>query len=73
MTVSQPQHIPALFAEIEKNDAERVAIADRACAGTSHPADWARLATLVRERVELRRGAENMLRRSNGRRGAGIA
>ena len=55
-------HVPALFRHIEDNDAERAAIRDRFVNGGGSTGDWRNLRYLVKDRANLRRGAELALR-----------
>lgn len=54
--------LPDAFHHIVQNDAARAALRDRACAGLMTQADWLQLAELVKDRKNLRRGAEQALR-----------
>lgn len=54
--------IPKLFQEIIENDNRRASLRDKAVAGLMTQADWRDLTELVRDRKNLRAGAEIALR-----------
>lgn len=65
MNTNAKQHLPELFGEIVKNDIRRERLRDRFVNGTFTPEDWYELAGFVRNRKNLRRGAEQSLKWNN--------